>query len=98
MGKIDSFIVRGALLPTALEDAKPFARSGPHRSVVCLALVALLLVVDVCPAGMPERLRRPCDERLAEDLGTLEAPVPPGCLAPPCRDWGNTGVFLACIG
>jgi hypothetical protein len=47
---------------------------------------------------MPARLRRPCDERLAEDLGPLEAPVHPGFLATPFRAWCTTGVVLACIG
>jgi hypothetical protein len=32
----------------------------------------LLLVVDLRPAGMPDRLRRPFDERLPEELWTLD--------------------------
>src|SRR5262245_43688809 len=63
-----------------------------------LALVALLLVLGLCPEGMPDRLCRPFYERLAEELGTLKAPVHPGFLATPFRDWGNTGVFLQFIG
>ena len=35
-----------------------------------LALVALLLVVHLGPEGMPDGLRRPCDERLPE--GTVD--------------------------
>jgi hypothetical protein len=63
-----------------------------------LALVTLLLVIGLSPEGMPDRFRCPFYERLAEELGTLEAPVHPGFLATTFRDWGNTGVFLECIG
>jgi hypothetical protein len=65
---------------------------------MCLALVTLLLVIDLCPEGMPDRFRCPFCERLAEELGTFEAPVHPGFLATTFRDWGNTGVCLEFIG
>ena len=59
-----------------------------------LALVALLLVVHLGPEGMPDRLRRPCDERLPEELWTLEAPVYPGLLAAPFGHRRDPGLFL----
>ncbi len=51
--EIDGFIVWRALLPTPREDADPFEGQGAHGGLVCLALVALLLVIDLCPEGMP---------------------------------------------
>jgi hypothetical protein len=62
---------------------------------VRLALVALLLVLDLCPEGMPCGCRRPCPEGLAEALRALEAPVDPGLLPAAFCDGGNTGVALA---
>ena len=59
-----------------------------------LALVALLLGVHLGPEGMPDRLRRPCDERLPEELWTLEAPVSPGLLAAPFGHRRDPGLFL----
>jgi len=58
------------------------------------ALGALLLVVDLRPEGMPGRLRRPCDERLPEELGTPEAPVHPGLLATPFGHRRDPRLFL----
>src|SRR5262245_35812851 len=63
-----------------------------------LALVAVLLVVHLCPEGMPDRLRRPCDAWLPEELETLEAPGHPGFRAAPCRHRRAPGIFLECGG
>src|SRR5262249_5038032 len=92
--EIDGLIVRCALLPASIEDADPFERQCPDGGLMGLALVALLLVVDLRPEGMPDRLRRPCDERLPEELGTLEAPVPPGFLAAAFGHRRDPGIFL----
>src|SRR5262245_30515050 len=59
-----------------------------------LALVALLLVVKLRPEGMPDRLRRPFDERVPEELWTLETPVHPGFLAAAFGHRRNPGIFL----
>ena len=59
-----------------------------------LALVALLLVIDLCPEGMPRGFRRPFHEGLAEELRALEAPVDPRLLAATFGDGCNTGVPL----
>src|SRR5262247_3084504 len=91
---IDGCIVRRALLPASREDADPFARQRSYGSLMGLALVALLRIVDLRPAGMPERLRCPCDARLPEARGTLEAPVPPGLLAAACGHRRAPGIFL----
>ena len=92
--EIDGLIVRCALLPAPREAADPFARQGPDGGLMGLALVALLLVVHLRPEGMPDRLRRPCDECLPEARGTLEAPVPPGFLAAPFSHRRDPGIFL----
>src|SRR5215468_6273077 len=92
--EIDGLIVRRAVLPAPIQDADPFERKGPYGGLMGLALVALLLVVDLRPEGMPDRLRRPCDERLPEELGTLEAPVHPGLLAAAFGHWRDPGIFL----
>ena len=59
-----------------------------------LALVALLLGVHLGPEGMPNGLRRPCDERLPEKLWTLEAPVYPGLRAAPFGHRHDPGLCL----
>jgi hypothetical protein len=38
---------------------------------VRFALVALLLVIDLGPKGMPDRCCGPCHERLSEERRTL---------------------------
>src|ERR671924_281733 len=63
-----------------------------------LALVPLLLVIDLCPEGMPDRFRRPLHERLSQELRTLEAPVHPGFLATAFRDRRDARVFLEFLG
>jgi hypothetical protein len=92
--EIDRLIVRRALLPAPIQDADPFEGQGPYGGLMGLALVALLLVVPLCPEGMPDRLRRPFDKRLPEELGTLEAPVHPGLLAAPFGHRRDPGILL----
>jgi len=87
----DGLIVERALLPAPREDTDPFAGQGPHGGLMGLALVTLLLVVPLGPEGMADRLRRPCDERVPEELWTLQAPVHPGLLAAPFGHRGHPG-------
>ena len=96
--EIDGFIVRGAILPTPIEDADPFECQGAHGRLVRLALVALLLVVDLRPEGMPDRFGSPLHKRLSQELWTLEAPVDPGLLAAAFRDRRNPRIFLEFVG
>jgi hypothetical protein len=91
-------VVWKASLPTAIEDADPCEGPGAHRRLVRVPLVALRLVIDVCPEGMPDRFRGPCHARLSEARRTLQTPVPPGLLAPAFCDWGEARLFLACLG
>src|SRR6266705_4731763 len=92
--EIGGLIVRGAILPTAIENADPFEGQGAHGRLVCLALVALLLVIDLGPEGMPDRFRSPFHECLSEERRTLQAPVDPGFLATAFRDRRDARVFL----
>ena len=94
----DGRIVGRAVLPTPIQDAEPCERQCPDDGLMGLALVALLLVVHLRPEGMPERRRGPCDARVPEERGTLEAPVDPGCLAAPFGYWRDPGLWLACGG
>ena len=87
-------IVREALLPTAREDTDPFEGQGSHSRLVRFALVALLLVIDLCPEGMPDRVRGPFHERLAAERRTPQTPVHPGLLATAFRDWCDARIFL----
>src|SRR5215831_1750188 len=75
--EIDGLIVWRALLPAPREDADPCERQCPYGGLMGFALVALLLVVHLRPERMPDRLRRPFDARLPEELWTLEPPVHP---------------------
>src|SRR5262245_7994900 len=92
--EIDGLIVRRALLPAPIEDAEPFAGQGSYGGLMGFALVALRLVGNLCPASMPDRLRRPFNERLPEELGTLETPGHPGLLAAPFGHWRHAGICL----
>jgi hypothetical protein len=96
--EIGRLIVREALLPTAREDTDPFEGQGSHRRLVRFALVALLLVIDLGPEGMPDRFRGPCHERLSEERRTLQAPVHPGFLATAFRERCDPGLFLEFLG
>ena len=96
--EIDGFIIWGALLPTPREDADPCEGQGAHGRLVRLALIALLLIIDLCPEGMPGGCRRPRDTRLAQERWTLEASVDPGLLAAACRHRCNARLFLEVVG
>src|SRR5262245_54935740 len=96
--EIGRLIVREALLPTALEDTEPCEGQGAPSRLVRFALVALLLVIDLCPEGMPDRFRGPFHARLSEACRTLPAPVPPGLLATAFRDRCDARIFLECLG
>src|SRR5437879_50537 len=85
----DGCIIGGALLPTPREDAAPCACQGAHGRLGCLACIALLLRIDLCPEGMPGGFRSPLDKRVAQERWTLEAPVDPGLLAAAFRDRRN---------
>ena len=92
--EIDRCIIRRALLPTPLEEAKPFEGQGAHGRLVRLALIALLLGVDLRLEGMPERGRGPFHARVSEARRTRPAPVPPGFFAAACRHRCDTRIFL----
>ena len=96
--EIHGFIIRCAFLPTPREDADPFECQGSHGRLVRLAVVTLLLIIDLCPEGMPRGLRRPLHERVAQERRTLEAPVHPGLLATAFRDRRDARVFLELFG
>ena len=91
-------IVGEAILPTAREDAEPCAGQGSPSSLVGVALVALRLIRDLGPAGMPERGRCPCHERVSEARRTLPTPVPPGLLATAFRDRCDARICLEFLG
>jgi hypothetical protein len=96
--EIGRLIVREALLPTAIEDTDPFEGQGADSRLVRFALVALLLVIDVCPERMPDRFCGPFHERLSEERRTLYTPVPPGFLATAFRDGCEARIFLEFLG
>src|SRR5262249_57050489 len=96
--EIGRLIVQGALLPTAVKNAEPFEGQGAHSRLGCLALVALLLVISLCPEGMPDRFCSPFHECLSEERRTLEAPVAPGVLATAFRDRRDARLFLEFLG
>src|SRR5262249_11653479 len=96
--EIAGCIIRGALLPTPIEDAAPLAGPGAPGRLACLALLALLRRRNLGPEGMPRGFRRPLAQRLAPALWTLKTPVPPGLRATACRAWRHAGVFWECGG
>jgi hypothetical protein len=61
-------------------------------------LLALLLVIDLGPEGMPDRFGGPLHERWSQELGTLETPVHPGFFPAACGHWRDSGIFLQCSG
>lgn len=96
--EIHRCIVRRAILPTPIQDADPFASQGAYGRLMRLTFVALLLIIDLGPEGMPCGCRRPLHECLAQERRTLEAPVPPGLLATAFRDRRNARLFLEFLG
>src|SRR5262249_38080873 len=91
-------IVREARLPTAREETAPCESPGAPSRLGRFALVAWRLVLDVCPAGMPERCRSPCHARGAEERRPLQAPGPPGLRATAFRDRCAARLVVACLG
>src|SRR3989442_11325046 len=96
--EIDGFIVRGAILPTPKEHAEPLERQRAYGSLMCFALIPLLLGIDPCPEGMADRFRGPLHEGVAEEGRTLEAPVDSGLLAAPFCRRRDARALLACSG
>jgi hypothetical protein len=96
--EIDGLIVRCALLPAPREDANPFECQCPYGGLMGFTLVALLLGVHLRPERMSDRLCSPFNERLPEELGTLETPVHPGLRAAPFGHRRNASIFLECGG
>ena len=96
--EIGRLLVREALLPTALEDADPCEGQGAHSRLVRFPLVALRLVIDLCPEGMPDGCCGPCHERVSEERRPLQTPVHPGLLATACRHRGDARLFLEFLG
>jgi hypothetical protein len=92
--EIDGLIVRCAFLPAPREEANLCERQDPYGGLMGLALVALLLIVNLRPESMSDRLRSPCNERLPEELGTLETPVHPGLRAAPFGHRRHAGLLL----
>src|SRR5215813_10581482 len=95
--EIYGFIIWRAILPTPKEDTDPFEGQGAHGCLVRLAFIALLLIIDLGPEGMPCGFRCPLHERLAQERRTLEAPVHPGLLATAFRDRRNARIFLELV-
>ena len=96
--EIDGFIVRGAILPTPRENTDPFACQGAHSGLMRVALGTLLLIGDLGPEGMPNRLCGPLHERVPEAFWTLEPPVHPGFLATTFGHRRDPGIVLQCSG
>ena len=89
--EIAFFAIGRAGLPAAEQDADPFEGERPHGGLMGFPLLALLLVIDLGPKGMPDRFGGPLHERLAQKLGTLETPVDPGLLAAAFGDGRDPG-------
>src|SRR5215831_12630529 len=90
---IDGRTRRGALLPPPQEHTDPLEHQHAHGGSVGVALVAWLLVIDLCPAGVARGFCCPCHARLAEERRTWQAPVDPGLLAAACGHRRDASVF-----
>jgi len=87
-------MIRGTILPTPKEHTEPLARQRAHGGLVCFALLALLLGIDLRPEGMPERCSGPLHAGVAEACRALEAPVDAAFLATTFCHRGNAGALL----
>ena len=87
--EIGRLIVRRALLPTPIQDTDPLERQGTHSGLMRVALVTLLLIIDLGPEGMSNRLCGPLHKRLPEELwdtGDASAPrLSCRCVRSPAR-------------
>src|SRR5262245_1386310 len=96
--EIDGLIRRGTILPTPQEETNPLARQRTHGGLGCFPLVTLLLGIDLRPAGMPDRCGGALDERVPQELWSLEASVHPGLLAAAFGHRRDPRIFLQCGG
>lgn len=85
------------MLPTPKADTDPRARECPDGSLMGGALVALLLGVGLCPAGMAKGFRGPFHAGLSQEGGALQAPMDPGCVAAAFRHRRDARLLLPCI-
>src|SRR6267154_5782975 len=90
-------LTRGSGLPAPVQDPDPLERQGAHGRRMRAAPGTLLPVVGAGPEGFIDGLPRPFDERLAQELRALPAPVHPALLAAALGHRGNAGVLLQCI-
>jgi hypothetical protein len=81
-------------LPTPIQDAEPCQGERPYGGLLRCPLLALLLVIDLCPAGRPDRCGGPLHARVAQELGTLETPGHPGVLPAAFRHGRDAGLCL----
>jgi hypothetical protein len=93
-GEIDLLVIGSPILPASKENTNPFERKGPDGGLMGLPLRALLLVVQPCPERMAYGCGGPFDERLAQEGGTLPAPMDPRFVPAAFRYWRDTRVLL----
>ena len=86
--------VRNAVLPAAKEDAEPFEGKGSNGAMVRLVSSALLVIKRPRPVRFSRRQPGPFMKRLAQELWTGPAPVPPFLLAATLGDRRNAGIAL----
>jgi hypothetical protein len=92
--EIRRFVVGGARLPAAIEDADPLKCQGAGCGLMSLASGSLLGIVGTCPEGMADGFAGPFHEGLAQELRALEAPVDPTCVPTTFGDWRNARILL----
>ena len=96
--EIRRFVVGGARLPAAIEDADPLQCQGAGCGLMRLASGSLLGIVGTCPEGMADGFAGPFHEGLAQELRALEAPVDPACVPARFGDRRNARILLEVSG
>jgi hypothetical protein len=92
--QITRLIVRHAVDPAAVEDADPLEGESAESGLVPHAASLASGVEGAGPEGARDGLAHPFDEGLAEEGGTLIAPVDEGLVAAAFGDGGDAGVLL----
>src|SRR5215831_20679004 len=96
--QVNLLVVRGAVLPAAVEDSDPLVGERANGGVMVRATLPLLLVVGPCPERLLAGGRGEFMEALAHELGASHPPMHPLRLAAFLGHWSHAGEFLDVLG
>ena len=88
------FIVEGAVLPEAEDDADPFKGQGTHSGIVRLSSSQEFLIISLGPDGVGDGISSKFVEGLTEELAATPPSTDGFALAAAIQHWGDSALFL----